>query len=293
MSQESRAAAAGHPLKPAWANRGICASVKTRNTPRVVDDRYSWWLDERAYAGREHFDEQHARRYDAKMDAQAVEEIRLLRDTGVLGPKSTVVDLGAGSGQFALAVAEICERVIAVDISPVMLRQLKEKLESSQVSNVETIDAGFLTYEHAGEAADVVYSRYALHHLPDFWQALALGRIAGMLRPGGVFRLSDVVYSFEPADAQARIEAWIAETMASDAEGGWTRSELAEHVRDEHSTFTWLLEPMIDRAGFDIINVSYSSSGMDARYLCKKREHDGARSGVVSSSASKRARRSS
>ena len=47
-----------------------------------------------------------------------------------------------------------------------------------------------------------------------------------MLRP------SDVVYSFVPADAEARIEAWIAETMAADVAGGWTRAELAEHVRE-------------------------------------------------------------
>jgi ubiquinone/menaquinone biosynthesis C-methylase UbiE len=154
----------------------------------MVDDPDSWWLSERAHAGREHFDEEHARRYDAKMDAQAAAEIRVLRDMGVLRPESSVVDLGAGSGQFALAVAELCNRVVAVDISPVMLGQLRKKLEASQLSNVETIDAGFLSYEHAGEAADVVYSRYALHHLPDFWQAIALDRIAGMLRPGGVFR---------------------------------------------------------------------------------------------------------
>jgi ubiquinone/menaquinone biosynthesis C-methylase UbiE len=237
----------------------------------MVDDPDSWWLSERAHAGREHFDEEHARRYDAKMDAQAAAEIRVLRDMGVLRPESSVVDLGAGSGQFALAVAELCNRVVAVDISPVMLGQLRKKLEASQLSNVETIDAGFLSYEHAGEAADVVYSRYALHHLPDFWQAIALDRIAGMLRPGGVFRLSDVVYSFQPADAEQRIEAWIAETMASDVEAGWTRPELAEHVRDEHSTFTWLLEPMIERAGFDIIDAGYSASGMDARYMCRKR----------------------
>jgi ubiquinone/menaquinone biosynthesis C-methylase UbiE len=237
----------------------------------VVERRDSWWLDERAHAGREHFDEQHTRRYDAKMDAQPAEEIRLLQDAGVLGPESSVVDLGAGSGQFALAVAEVCKRVVAVDVSPLMLGQLREKLEFSQLSNVETIDAGFLTYHHAGDPADVVYSRYALHHLPDFWQALALGRIAGILRPGGVFRLSDVVYSFEPADAERRIEAWIAETMASDVERRWTRAELVEHVRDEHSTFTWLLEPMIARAGFEIIDAEYSASGMDARYLCKKR----------------------
>jgi hypothetical protein len=42
-----------------------------------VRDRDSWSLDERAHAGREHFDEQHARRYDAKEDAQAAEEICL------------------------------------------------------------------------------------------------------------------------------------------------------------------------------------------------------------------------
>jgi len=229
----------------------------------------SWWLDERAHAGREHFDEPHARRYDAKMDAQAAEEVSLLQGAGALGPGSSVVDIGAGSGQFALAAAEVCERVVAVDVSPVMLARLEEKLGRSASGNVEAVSAGFLTYRHSGEPADVVYSRFALHHLPDFWKAIALCRIARMLRPGGVLRLWDVVYGFEPADAEQRIEAWITETMAADVERGWTRAELAEHVRDEHSTFTWLLEPMIERAGFEIVDASHRASGMDARYLCE------------------------
>ena len=205
------------------------------------------------------------------MDAQAAEEIRLLQDAGVLGPGCSVVDIGAGSGQFALAAAQVCKRVVAVDVSPVMLARLSEKLDSSAATNVEAIDGGFLTYRHSGEPADVVYSRFALHHLPDFWKAIALSRIAGMLRPGGALRLWDVVYSFEPADAERRIEAWITETMTGDVERGWTRSELAEHVRDEHSTFTWLLEPMVERAGFGIVDANYSASGVFARYLCSKR----------------------
>ncbi|HEV2060953.1 MAG TPA: hypothetical protein VGR11_16505 [Solirubrobacteraceae bacterium] len=52
---------------------------------------------------------------------------------------------------------------------------------------------------------------------------------------------------------------------------GWTRAEIAEHVRDEQSTFTWLLEPMIARAGFEIIDATYSGSRMLAQYLCRKR----------------------
>lgn len=237
----------------------------------TVRDPESWWLDELAHAGREHFDERHARRYDAKMDAQAGAEVVLLQQAGALRAESTVVEIGTGTGQFALAAAAACARVVAVDVSPVMLARLTEKLEHGGPANVEAVNAGFLTYEHAGAPADVVYSRFALHHLPDFWQAIALRRIAGMLRPGGVLRLSDVVYSFEPAEAERRIEAWIAETMAADVEGGWTRAELAEHVRDEHSTFTWLLEPMIERAGLEILDAAYDASGMLARYLCAKR----------------------
>jgi ubiquinone/menaquinone biosynthesis C-methylase UbiE len=232
-----------------------------------------WWLDETAYAGRENLDAQHARRYDAKEDAQAAEEVRLLRARGVLGPATSVVDLGAGTGQFALAAAEVCARVVAVDVSPVMLAPLVEKVATTGMSNVELVSAGFLTYAHSGPPADLVYSRFALHHLPDFWKAIALSRAAEILRPGGHLRLWDVVYGFEPADAERRIDAWIEETTSAGIEEGWTRPELAEHVRDEHSTFTWLLEPMIERAGFDIADATYSPDGIFARYLCtKKRE---------------------
>lgn len=132
------------------------------------------------------------------MDARAAEEIRLLQDAGALRPGCSVVDIGAGSGQFALAAARVCERVVAVDVSPVMLARLGEKLGRDGASNVEAVAAGFLTYRHSGEPADVVYGRFALHHLPDFWKAIALSRIAGVLRPGGVLRLWDVVYGFEP-----------------------------------------------------------------------------------------------
>jgi len=237
----------------------------------MVSDPDSWWLDERAHAGREHFDERHARRYDAKEDGQAAAEVCLLQEAGVLDRECSVVDIGAGSGQFALAASPACKRVVAVDVSPVMLGRLAESIDRCAVSNVEAVLAGFLTYRHSGEPADVVYSRYALHHLPDFWKAIALHRIADMLRPGGVLRLWDVVYSFEPAEAERRIGAWITETMTADVERGWTQAELAEHVRDEHSTFAWLLEPMIKRAGLDMVDASYSASGVFARYLCKKR----------------------
>jgi hypothetical protein len=52
-------------------------------------------------------------------------------------------------------------------------------------------------------------------------------------------------------------------------EGDWARWEMEEHVRDEHSTFTWLLEAMIERTGFVIESADYSDDGFDAKYLLR------------------------
>ncbi|MPZ60908.1 MAG: methyltransferase domain-containing protein [Propionibacteriales bacterium] len=231
--------------------------------------RPGWLLDEVLSAGRENLDADHVRRYDTKEDAGAADEVRLLQDWG-LTDGSVVVDLGAGTGQFALTVAPVCARVVAVDVSPVMLDALHAKLTTARVSNVEVVHAGFLTYEHRGRPADFVYSRYALHHLPDFWKAVALERARRTLRSGGVLRLSDVVYGFDPAEAGERIEAWCA---TADGEGGggddWSRLDLEQHVRDEHSTFTWLLEPMLRRAGFSIEDATYSPDGIFATYVAR------------------------
>jgi SAM-dependent methyltransferase len=223
----------------------------------------SWFIDELSVAGRENLDAAHVARYDGKEDAGAAAEVALLRELG-LTDDSVVVELGAGTGQFSVAVAPVCGRLVAVDVSPVMLDRLREK--AAGLGNVDVVQAGFLTYEHSGEPADFVYSRYALHHLPDFWKAVALERLRRILRPGGVLRLWDVVYDFDPAEAEQRLEAWCA-TGGDGVEGEWSRAELEEHVRDEHSTFTWLLEPIITRSGFEIERANHD--GVFSKYVLR------------------------
>lgn len=240
---------------------GVAADDQVRRRP-------GWLLDERRSAGRENLDAGHVSRYDNKEDGGTGAEVALLQTLG-LDRRSTVVDLGAGTGQFALAVAASCARVVAVDVSTPMLQRLRAKGADAHVANVEVAEAGFLTYEHSGAPADFVYSRYALHHLPDAWKALALVRIHRMLGPGGIFRLWDVVYGFEPHELEERVEAWCASGSA-DVARGWDRSELEEHVRDESSTYTWLLEPMLERAGFAIKNSMYSDDQFFARYVLEK-----------------------
>lgn len=221
-----------------------------------------WLFDELAHVGAEHLDAAYVSTYDPTRD------VARLRALG-LEPTSTLVDLGAGTGALALAAAPFCRRVVAVDVSAPMLDALRSQAGRRGLSNIECVRAGFLTYTHRGGPADVVCSRHALHHLPDFWKAIALTRVAGILRPGGVFWMRDLVYAFDPQDAGRVFEAWLAEA-ARRPDVGWTREELTTHIRDEHSTFTWLLEPMLERAGLLIRQREYSESRIYATYVCDR-----------------------
>jgi SAM-dependent methyltransferase len=227
----------------------------------------SWFPDELAHAGEEHLDSGYVAGYDAKAGTDPTDEVALLRGLG-LGESDTLVDLGAGTGTLALAAAPFCRRVVAVDVSPAMVDRLRQQADRLGLENVECVRAGFLSYAHQGEPADVVYSRHALHHLPDFWKAIALARIGAVLRPGGVLRLVDLVYSFEPTEAGEFVEVWL-DRAVTDPSRGWTRAELATHLREEHSTFAWLLEPMLERAGFAIREARHDRD-VYAAYTCVK-----------------------
>jgi len=151
-----------------------------------------------------------------------------------------------------------------------MVDAIRAKTEAAEVTNVEPVQAGFLSYEHTGEAPDFVYTRNALHHLPDFWKGIALGRVAALLAPGGTFQLRDLVFSFGLSDAATGVDRWLRSSAADRPEEGWTRAELETHLRDEYSTFTWLLEPLIERAGLEIETADYGTVGAYANYVCVK-----------------------
>src|SRR5207244_3783748 len=148
--------------------------------------------------------------------------------------------------------------------------QLRAKVAASTRHNIDVVNAGFLSYEHEGSPADFVYSRWALHHLPDFWKAMALQRMRDVVHVGGVLRLSDIVFSFDVADATSRLDQWCASLpVTATTDGEWVRADIEEHLRDEHSTFTWLLEPMIERGAFRIERADYSADGVLADYVAR------------------------
>jgi SAM-dependent methyltransferase len=221
-----------------------------------------WYPDELDHAGPEHLDPEYVAAYDAKTRLDLDEALELLRRHG-LDADTTLVDLGCGTGLLAAAAAAEARRVVGVDPSPAMLEVARRRSGA-----LEWVEAGFLTYEHAGDPPQLVHSRHALHHLPDFWKGIALARIHDLLAPGGVLVLRDLVYDFEPAESDNRIEEWLARTAPA-PESGWTRPELETHVRDEYSTFAWLLEALLAHARFEILE-RHVRGGIYATYVCAR-----------------------
>ena len=166
-----------------------------------------WTVDKRVHAGRENLDPAHVARYDRKEDANAAPSWpRCGRAASTTARPSSTSARAPASSRWRGGSGSQGGRGGRL---PAMLEQLAPSSGERGIDNVELVAAGFLTYEHAGSRADLVYSRYALHHLPDFWKAVALTRIAAMLRPDGVLRLVDVVYGFDPAEAGTVLERWM------------------------------------------------------------------------------------
>lgn len=96
-----------------------------------------WELDELSHAGQEHRDATYVAGYDQKSRADGSEDVAELQALGI-GASSTVVDLGAGAGTFAEAVAPHVQRVVAVDVSEAMVAKMRER-------GIEVVQAGFLS----------------------------------------------------------------------------------------------------------------------------------------------------
>jgi putative AdoMet-dependent methyltransferase len=208
------------------------------------------------------YDEHHLKFRDYQKETE--ERIKLL----ALDRESAIIDMGCGTGAFAIHAAGYFSKIYAVDVSQLMINHARKKANEIGIDNVEFHHAGFLTYKHQDEPVNGIVSTLALHHLPDFWKLIALKKLVQMLKPGGRFLLADVVFSFDATDYEANIKRFI-QTM-TDRMGAEMKQELETHFRQEYSIFDWIMEEMLEKAGFTIKKADYRE-GFFATYLCEKK----------------------
>ena len=136
------------------------------------------------------FDPQHAGRLEEPARLEALPQaavVSLLRLEGA----ETVVDYGAGTGIYTVAVAEAVPdgRVIAVEALPRLAEMLRAKITPQLAERLEIVETDANAVPAADAVADRVLMVDVLHHLYD--QPGALAQVVRLLRPGGLFVVMD------------------------------------------------------------------------------------------------------
>ena len=98
--------------------------------------------------------------------------------------------------------------------------------------------------------------------MPDLWKAAALRNIHRALKPGGQFLLGDVVFSSKGSDLAMQFDAFV------NAMPEPVRNGAIGHVAREYSTFDWIMEGLLTRAGFRIERTEKSKAPL-IQYLCR------------------------
>jgi tRNA (cmo5U34)-methyltransferase len=155
-------------------------------------------------------------------------------------PGSTILDLGAGSGQVErlLLAARPDARIVAVDASSPMLALAKDRLADAG-DQVELVAGDFAEPERLTLPArdyGIALLIQTLHHVPHDRKRRALAMLARVLSPGGLLILVDRI-AFEDAalsSVQASMWDWLERRSA--VKSGWSADEFFHRLagKEDH-----------------------------------------------------------
>jgi ubiquinone/menaquinone biosynthesis C-methylase UbiE len=163
--------------------------------------------------------------WHAHVTSAAAFENVLDRMLEVSRPQSTdaCVDLGAGTGFVTTSLAPQVLSVLAIDISPAMVKALAEQAAEAGLGNVRTQVADLAELELPASSADLIVTNYALHHLHDPDKRALVARTARWLKPGGRLVIADMMFGRGASQRDREILQQKVTALAAKGPGGWWR----------------------------------------------------------------------
>ena len=159
--------------------------------------------------------------------------------TARLPPDARVLDLGCGNGA---KIARLAGRfdLVAVDLSKEQIRLARANLDGATLVNGD-----FSELDFPAQTFDAVTALYSIVHVPREEHPALFGRIAGWLKPGGLF-----LASLSHVGGEDRTYEWLGVEMFFSGFDAETNRRLVrdagfELIRDE---LVWMQEPQGEAA---------------------------------------------
>lgn len=199
----------------------------------------------------DHQHHEHGNRFDEAAatwdDDHKLERTRrvaaLLRERLPLTDTDRVLDVGAGTGQLSLHLADAVGDVVVTDASEGMVAQARHNIAAAGLSDrMEALQLDLTTDDIlAPSSFDGVWSMLAFHHVPALEDLLACVRDA--LRPGG----------------------WLAIVDLDRDEGGEFHAHVGDDFEGHHGFDRENLRRLLEAVGF--VDVETSDAGVVDREL--------------------------
>ncbi|HWF79764.1 MAG TPA: class I SAM-dependent methyltransferase [Streptosporangiaceae bacterium] len=175
-------------------------------------------------------------------------------------PGCQVLDVGCGSGQLSLLLAELGARVLAIDPSQLMIDRLEKRAAKRGPIGLECLATPIERLSLPAESVDLIVTSYALHYLRDVDKGRLVAAAYHWLRPGGMLIVADMMFGRGVTSHDRAIIRSKIGTLARKGVGGWWRIAKNSYrylVRAQErpvSISTWAT--MFARAGFKGITAS-------------------------------------
>jgi 2-polyprenyl-3-methyl-5-hydroxy-6-metoxy-1,4-benzoquinol methylase len=166
----------------------VCTVEGERRHLRMGYDRTFQWYGYGAKTREEFFERGYK---DVARLATTIEAL-----TGSALNSRRALDFGCGVGRLALPLAERCDHVYGLDVSPSVLREADRNARDMNLSNVEWVEAERLA-ELSGRY-DLVLSTFVLQHIPVREGERIFAALLRGLRPGGIGAINVVLRPSHP-----------------------------------------------------------------------------------------------
>jgi tRNA (cmo5U34)-methyltransferase len=107
-----------------------------------------------------------------------------------LNKQMAALEYGAGTGIASFLLNDYLKEITLMDSSSEMVRVMNEKIKSTKVKNLKTLNFDLEHLDYKGKNFDLIFTQMVLHHITEIENIIK--KFYNLLNPGGYLAIADL-----------------------------------------------------------------------------------------------------